>query len=377
MSDNLPIETVSPALSGPDAPKFPPISPGLLVDLALIESLNLTDAQERAASAERAAAVIADAEARAAKLIAAAVADAEEQVADVRPLAEAAAEKIIQEAKDEAASILADAEKATEKLHADAESALAKARDQAAEITADAEAEAADRLKALEVDRQLVREKVEESEARETAAAKMTEEAATLLREAKAEAERLTTEAGETVDRMMRSGQVVAEAQREAYTSDVEGLSALQAQHATALRDLTDRYEAKVSNQNIENLELRQEIADLRDSMAAIVTNTPTPSEEDAPETPPSEEIPTDDAEDSNSHTDDFASQWMIPEDPESETSPDIDFDESPDPDDPDLTQTVGPATGLAPNARLVEPLQASVFRPSDDSSKKRRRKKR
>ena len=354
----------------------------MLVDLALIESLDLTDARERAASSERAAAVIADAEARAAKLIAAAVADAEEQVADVKPLAEAAAEKLLQEARDEAATILAEAEKAAEQLQTDAASTLESAREEAAEITVKAEAEAADRLKALEVDRQLAREKIAESESRAAAAEKMSEEAATVLREAKAEAERITTEAGQTVDRLMRSGQVVAEAQREAYTSETEDLTALQAQHATALRELTDRYEAKVSNQNIENLELRQEITNLRDSIVASVNDSGVPAREGDAGSEPIDEDPTDPevsavSEPEDAHSDDFVSQWMIPEDPEPGPSPYVEFDESPQTELAEPSQTLGPATGLAPNARLVEPLQASAFRPTDDGAKKRRRRKR
>lgn len=382
MSDNLPVESVPPTLSGPDAPKFPPVSPGVLVDLALIESLDLRDATERAASAEQASAVIADAEARAAKLIAAAVADAEEQVADVQPLAEAEAAKIIQEAKDEAATLLADAEQVAAKLQSDAETLLATRREEAAEIIANAESEAQSRLKELDVDRQLVRERTAELEAQQLAAEQMSQEAAKTLSDAKAEAERMTIEAGETVDRLMRSGQAVAEAQREAFASEAEDVTALQAQHAAALRELTDRYETKVSNQNIENLELRQEIANLRQSVADLqvehVAVEAAPAEEPAdPEEPIADDVAHPDDDEDVTAIDDFASQWMIPEDSPPDDRAVVTFDDPPAAAKPEPGSKLGKSTGLEPNTRLVEPLKASAFRPSDEGAKKRRRRKR
>ncbi len=413
MSDNLPTETVPPALSGPDAPRYGPISPGVVVDLALIESLNLSNATERAAAEAKAAEVIAGAEARAAKLIAAAVADAEEQVADVRPLAEAKAEKIVQEARDEAAVIesgardraaeltaiaeqtVSDAETRAAEIVADAEQQLSTAEVRAAEIIADADAAAADLSRTLEIDRELVRERLGSLDAREAEAEAKLAEAGRTLTNAKAEAERMTTEAGEAVDRMMRSGQLVSEAQRQVYESDQDAVAAIQAQHAGDLKELTDRYETKVSNQNIENLELRQELESLREALEAARSTPPAVDRPSVDRTEPdSEPQPrhrrSGSVERPTTGDEEFASQWMIPE-PTDEAAPatlDLvdggEYDDEQDGDhvderqdsEPQPRSLVGKSTGLAPNARLVEPLEASAFRPAEDPKKRRRRKR-
>lgn len=386
MSDNLPTETVPPTLSGPDAPRFPPITPGVVVDLALIESLNLTNAEEQAASAARAAEIVADAEARAAKLIAAAVADAEEQVADVRPRAEADAEKIVQQAKDEASEVERGAQETAADLITQAERRLEEAEDRAAEIVANAESEAMELRRTLEIDRELVSEKLETLAARESDLDAKHAEADRTLAIARQEAERMTTEAGEAVDRMMRSGQMVAEAQRDAYHSDQEALSGMQAQHASDLRELTERYETKVSNQNIENLELRQELETLREAVETLRNAQPTTPRKSGRKTAsaPADEPTGDRIGDGSTH-DDFVSPWMVPEEPEevpaaSEVAFDSEETEGEMQEEPEATDEkrsmVGPATGLAPNARLVEPLQASAFRPADDPKKRKRRKR-
>lgn len=386
MSDNLPTETVPPTLSGPDAPRFPPITPGVVVDLALIESLNLTNAEEQAANATRAAEVVAEAEARAAKLIAAAVADAEEQVADVRPLAEAEAEKIVQQAKDEASEIVRAAQEKAAGLITEAEQRLEEAEDRATEIVAGAESDAADLRRTLDIDRELVTEKLEKLTARESDLDAKHGEADRTLANARQEAERMTTEAGEAVDRMMRSGQMVAEAQRDEFHSEQEAFAATQGQHASDLRELTERYETKVSNQNIENLELRQEIETLREALETLRNAQPKTARK--PKAKPAvdpADAPAGDQTGGDTPEEEFASQWMVPEDPEDVPAPpELDFEpdeeenaghEEPEPHD-ERRSTVGPSTGLAPNARLVEPLQASAFRPADDAKKRKRRKR-
>lgn len=408
MSDNLPTETVPPALSGPDAPRYGPISPGVVVDLALIESLNLSNAEQRMMADAEAAEVIANAEARAAKLIAAAVADAEEQVADVRPLAEAKAEKIVQEARDEASVIesaarneageltataeqaLSEAEARAAGIVADAEQTLSAAEDRAAEIIASAEAAAANLHRTLELDRELVHERLDSLEARETEAYAKLAEAERTLANARSEAERMTTEAGEAVDRMMRSGQMVSEAHRQAYESDQDAIAAIQAQHAGDLKELTDRYEAKVSNQNIENLELRQEIEVLREALEAAgsaprQTGRP-PVARIEPEPPARDRSSEAVSEDRPATDDEFASQWMIPESTEEIATATVDLAEieeqieeaadGHDDAEDHPRSPLGKATGLAPNARLVEPLKASAFRPAEDPKRRRRRKR-
>ncbi len=397
MSDNLGEETVPPALSGPDAPRFAPVAPGVVVDLALLESLNLTNAEERAAAAAEAAEVISDAEARAAKIIAAAVADAEEQVADVRPLAEAAAETIVPAPRDEASSIEADANEAAEQTVARADEKLADAEARAIEIIASAEANAADLSRTLEIDRQLVKERLTSLDEREAEVDAKLAEADRALGHARSEAERMTTEAGEAVDRMMRSGQMVAESQRLEYQSDQEAFQALHTQHAADLRELTERYETKVSNQNIENLELRQEIEALRETIESLQAAPPRPARAPDEPVPVDGEVEVDltdgsdrehaeEPADSASAEDDFVSPWMVPEVDAESPDATIDFDEGDiTEDDPDETELddeeavpspLGMSTGLAPNARLVEGLQAAAFRPAEDSRKRRRRKR-
>jgi F0F1-type ATP synthase membrane subunit b/b' len=399
MIDNLGEETVPPALSGPDAPRFAPIAPGIVVDLALLESLNLTNAEERAAASAQATEIISDAEARAAKLIAAAVADAEDQVADIRPLAEAEADKIVQEARDEASSIESKANEAAEQTIALAEETLAQAEARADEIVAEAEATAADLHRTLEIDRELVKERLDSLEAREAGTAAKLAEADRTLEHARSEAERMTTEAGEAVDRMMRSGQMVAESQRQEYQSEHEAIQALHAQHASDLRELTERYETKVSNQNIENLELRQEIEALREAVESLQAAPPRPArvpDDPAPvnwdpELEPTVESGRDEAAAAAGadidEDDGFVSPWMVPDVDEEIAAEivdfdqtDLDVDESEDEESNEETEPVrsslGPSTGLAPNARLVEGLQASAFRTAEDPRKRRRRKR-
>ena len=402
MSDNLGDETVPPALSGPDAPRFAPVAPSVVVDLALLESLNLSNAEERAAAAAQAAEVISEAEARAAKLIAAAVADAEEQVADVRPRAEAEAEKVVQEARDEASSIESSASEMAERTITQAEETLAEAEAKAAEIMAEAQANAENLSRSLDIDRELVKERLDSLDERETELEAKMAEAVRTLEHARTEAERMTTEAGEAVDRMMRSGQMVAESQRQDFQSDQEALHTLQTQHAADLRELTERYETKVSNQNIENLELRQEIEALRERVESLQTAPPRPSK--APDDPVQrdEELEVDltagvrQNEEASSRAggegeddDSFVSPWMVPEHEEETLDSDIDFDEvdsveddTAEDDDTDVEDnepvrsSLGLSTGLAPNARLVEGLQASAFRASEEPKKRRRRKR-
>lgn len=395
MSDNQGEEIVPPALSGPDAPRFTPVAPGVVIDLALIESINLTNAQERDAASARAAEIVSDAEARAAKLIAAAVADAEEQVADVRPLAEAEAEKIVQEARDEASSILANAEETAAQIVAEAERGLSEAEERAAQIIVDAEAGAAELNRTLEIDRQLVKERLDALEDREVEVSSKLAEADRTLEHARTEAERMTTEAGEAVDRMMRSGQMAAASNLHEYQSDQEAVQALQAQHASDLRELTERYETKVSNQNIENLELRQEIETLRESLESLRAAPPkpetTPSAPQPVEDDPQPAVPAasiaDDLADSDTEVEDdedFVSPWIVPDVDEDVPEPTVDFDqvdeettddEQHEADEP-ARSLLGPSTGLAPNARLVEGLQASAFRSTEDPKKRRRRKR-
>ena len=403
MSDNLPQdETVPPALSGPDAPRFAPVAPGVVVDLALLESVNLSNAEERAAAAARAAVIISEAEARAAKLITAAVADAEEQVADVRPLAEARAEKIVQEAKDEAASVKSDAIATSEQITASAEETLAAAESRAAQIIEEANVQAVEMKTTLEIDRELVSERLASIERREAEAESKLVEANRLLEQARNEADRMTTEAGEAVDRMMRSGQMVAESQRQEHLSDQEALHGLQTQHASDLRELTERYETKVSNLNIENLELRQELESRAASAPAAAIPEPVAEvREDAAE--PETARPEADVDvalgDNSSETPpsaegekDIASPWIVPEvtrdpaaghhtfdangdepagrDPEMESGSDERFSEPPE------TPDFGISTGLAPNTRLVEGLEAGAFRAHDDKRKRKRRRR-
>ncbi len=397
MSDNLGEETVPPAVSGPDAPRFAPIAPGIVVDLAVLESVNLSNAEERAAAAAQAAEIISDAEARAAKLIAAAVADAEEQVADIRPLAEAEAEKIVQEARDEAASIESNATESAQRTIAEAEARLAEAEAEANEIIAEAEATVADLNRTLEIDRQLVKERLASLDERESEVDARIAEVDRTLEHARAEAERMTTEAGEAVDRMMRSGQMVAESHRQEYQSDQEALQALQTRHAADLRELTERYETKVSNQNIENLELRQEIEALREALESRQAAPPKPAKV------PDEPVVVDDDLDLGLAVDpdleareaavdrpviedaDFVSPWMVPEVDDEAPDAAIDFDHDSADDDTaepgaareePVRSSLGKSTGLAPNARLVEGLQASAFRPTEDPKKRRRRKR-
>jgi hypothetical protein len=80
-----------------------------------------------------------------------------------------------------------------------------------------------------------------------------------------------------------------------------------------------------------------------------------------------------------------FVSPWMVPEVEDDLSDEVVDFDEPASaeeeaPEDDEVSEPassrLGPSTGLAPNARLVEGLQASAFRPTEDPKKRRRRKR-
>ena len=393
MNDNLPTEIIPASLSGPDAPPFPPTSPSHVLDLALLESVNLHTEAERQDATARAREIIADAEARAARLIAAAVADAEEQVAEVRPLAEAEAEKIVQEAKDEASSLISAGNEQAAEINTQAEADLANAQANADEIIAQARLDVAEFVKTLDIDRELIRERQENLDSREAAVLTDEQKAADSLARARTEADRVTTEAGETVDRMLRSGHVAAEARIDDVRQEMAESQALTTDYATDLREVTEQYETKLSNQNIENLELRQELEQLRSDLETI-RDTPTPAParevevhaEDTPvSTPDNDETgpSTDESPEHDNPSEDFVSPWLVPSEaaqPTDAPTPTVSSEppgESASDVDDDLDTTIGFSTGLTPNTRLVEPLSASAFRPEDDKKKRRSKRRR
>lgn len=394
MTDNIHTELIPASFSGPDAPPFPPIAPSHVLDLALMDSVNLQTAAEREEARAAAATIIADAEARAAKLIAAAVADAEEQVADVRPLAEAEAEKIIQSGRDEASDLISQASDSAAVQQAEAEAAIAAAQQQADELMEDARQQAAEFVKTLEIDRELVKERQESLESREEAVVGLEQEAKQTLEQATAESNRLMDEASSTVDRLMRSGNVAAEAQMDGIRSDAADIERFRSDHVSEVRAITDEYETKLSNQNIENLELRQEIEQLRTdlTLALEVRALPEPSEETVMEPPRVDDEPTllADLDDTG---EDFVSPWLMPEEADDRQDAEeaglvgadtVHPSRSPDSDDQsdhfELDEEgvrLGLSTGLRPNARLVEPLSASAFRATEDKKKRRQKRRR
>ena len=170
----------------------------------------------------------------------------------------------------------------------------------------------------------------------------------------------------------------------------------LQTQHASDLRELTERYETKVSNQNIENLELRQEIEVLRESLEALQAAPPKPdhapngpavSEDDVePVVAVAHEDSTPTVVSGLEQDEDFVSPWMVPDvddvpEPPAAFDDDEAFGDEAAEDERDEEDILAPSplglsTGLAPNARLVEGLQASAFRSTEDTKKRRRRKR-
>ena len=81
---------------------------------------------------------------------------------------------------------------------------IPRAEGEALQIIAEAEAGAADLHRTLEIDRELVKERLDSLEAREADAAAKLAEADRTLEHARSEAERMTTEAGEAVDAVQK-----------------------------------------------------------------------------------------------------------------------------------------------------------------------------
>lgn len=394
MSDDMPAEHVPSTLSGPDAPFFPPTSPGLVLDLALIEAADIWTATERADAAERANALIADAEARASKLIAAAVADAEDQVADVRPQAEAEATKIRDEASAEAETILERARSESERILSEAESHLTEARSEAAELIEQARRDANQMMTDLTIDRNLAAERLESIADQEKALAEREIEVERALAEARSEAERITGEAATTADRLMRAAQQEAEARRKDWREDA---AQSDSNHSSEISSLTEGYEAELSEAHSRNDQLREEIARLRADLGEALSGAgrspgESPLEDLGARRHRSSDEKRDPVPDMAHEDPGFVSPWMVPDqdlpDAASQVPDAIESDaidgESPEETGETASEGVdeeGPSpgivTGLAPNTRLVEPLSAAAFRSSDADGKRRRSKRR
>lgn len=400
MSDDMPAEHVPSTLSGPDAPFFPPTSPAVVLDLALIEGADIWTATERANAEERAAAIIADAEARASKLIAAAVADAEDQVADVRPQAEAEAAKIRDEATAEADTILERARSDAERILSEAEGQLTEARNEAAELIEQARRDASQMMTDLTIDRNLATERLDAIAEQERALAERESEVERTLTEARLEAERLTGEAAATADRLMRAAQQEAEARRKDWREETAQSNS---DHSSEISTLTEGFEAELAEAHSRNDRLREEVGQLRADLARALSGAGVPTEESPVGESPIAEVPKGRSRGSAAkrqpapelaEPDDdpgFVSPWMVPDeellDPPSPSSDTIEReqngDETPDEADeqPERKEEDGPSpgivTGLAPNTRLVEPLSAAAFRSSDADGKRRRSKRR